>query len=399
MPKLNLFLSADAEVEPSNIIFNQSVLAPEPALRTKAQRKALHCILSNVGKYKTQSILFNMRNQANAPEQYNPYGYGHKPLLDVLKQLQRNGLLTIKKGTARYLKRADGDFEEAKLSSFSATIELVSLCTELGYTPKATASNTQQYVELKNMGGKLIPFEETAYSNHTNALMAEYCEYLNEQHIEVDGEELGHFHLVRKYKDWDGSRRLIHGGRIWHPFVSFSGAKRERAKMNGSPVVTVDYPASVLNVLYKLTTGKFLEGEDPYSVDSLARSTVKYLCNCMINNPSQLSAASAATNRLDELTKAEQKLFYEDRKRHRSIKAMMKLITDRNAPIAECFFQGKAAGQRYAWHEQNLVFEVARLLARMDVPALTVHDEFIVPVDMVEAVHEVRYTTAFTDLW
>jgi len=54
MPKLNLFLSADVEVEPSNIIFNQSLLAPEPTLRTKAQRKALHCILSNVGKYKSQ---------------------------------------------------------------------------------------------------------------------------------------------------------------------------------------------------------------------------------------------------------------------------------------------------------------------------------------------------------
>ena len=86
-------------------------------------------------------------------------------------------------------------------------------------------------------------------------------------------------------------------------------------------------------------------------------------------------------------------------KRHTSIKAMMKLIIDRNAPIAESFFQGEAAGQRYAWHEQNLVFEVARLLARMDIPTLTVHDEFFVPVDMVEAVHEVRYTTAFTDLW
>jgi len=35
----------------------------------------------------------------------------------------------------------------------------------------------------------------------------------------------------------------------------------------------------------------------------------------------------------------------------------------------------------------------------MDVPALTVHDEFIVPVDMAEAVHEVRYTTAVEGLW
>ena len=113
MPKLNLFLSADVEVEPSNIIFNQSLLAPEPPLRTKRQREALHCILSNVGKYKTQPILFNMRNQANAPEQYNPHGYGHKALIAVIQQLQRNGLLTLKKGVARLVKKNDGDFEEA----------------------------------------------------------------------------------------------------------------------------------------------------------------------------------------------------------------------------------------------------------------------------------------------
>ena len=48
----------------------------------------------------------------------------------------------------------------------------------------------------------------------------------------------------------------------------------------------------------------------------------------------------------------------------------MKAIVDRNAPIADCFFKGKAMGQQYALLEANLVFEVARLLARMDVPAL-----------------------------
>ena len=80
------------------LFFNQSLLAPEPILRNKAQRKALHCILSNVGKYKTRPILFNMRNQANAPDQYNRHGYGHKPLIAMIQQLQRNGLLTLKKG-------------------------------------------------------------------------------------------------------------------------------------------------------------------------------------------------------------------------------------------------------------------------------------------------------------
>ena len=91
--------------------------------------------------------------------------------------------------------------------------------------------------------------------------------------------------------------------------------------------------------------------------------------------------------------------YSDDLRRHRTVSAMMKLIANRNAPIAECFFKGKAMGQQYAWLEANLVFEVARLLARMEVPALTVHDEFIVPVDMVGAVHEVRYTTAFQNVW
>ena len=54
----------------------------------------------------------------------------------------------------------------------------------------------------------------------------------------------------------------------------------------------------------------------------------------------------------------------------------------------EQFFKG----QHYAWLESNLVFEVARDLAEIEVPALTVHDEFIVPKSMEGAVLECRYT-------
>jgi len=399
MPKLNLFLSADVEVEPSNIIFNQSLLAPEPTLRTKAQRKAFHCILSNVGKYKSQPILFNMRNQANAPEQYNPHGYGHKPLIAVIRQLQRNGLLTLKKGVARLVKKHDGDFEEAQLSEFRASEALVKLCEAHGYTAKATAANPQQFVELRDMNGRLVPFEETSYSRHINELMADYCQFLNAQRLKVDGEDLGHLHLVRKYKDWDGSKRLIHGGRSYHPFMSYPKAKRESITINGSPVSRVDYPASLLNVLYSHVTGRFLYPEDPYNVEGITRTTAKFLANLMLNNGSIQSASLAANKNISSEQKLVRDHYNSDLRRHRTVRAMMRLIANRNAPIAECFFKGKAMGQKYAWLEANLVFEVARLLARMEVPALTVHDEFIVPVEMVGAVQEVMYTTAFQDVW
>lgn len=64
--------------------------------------------------------------------------------------------------------------------------------------------------------------------------------------------------------------------------------------------------------------------------------------------------------------------------------------------MAERFFKGKAKGQEYAWLEANLVFEVARRLARSGVPALTVHDEFIVPAGMEGLVREFMYTTDFS---
>ena len=96
MPRLNLFLNADVALNTDQIFFNQSLLAPEPKLGTKAQRKALHWILSNVGKYKSHPLLYSTRNQANPPEQYNPYAYGHKPLVAVIKQLENNGMLNLK---------------------------------------------------------------------------------------------------------------------------------------------------------------------------------------------------------------------------------------------------------------------------------------------------------------
>ena len=398
MPKLNLFLSADVDVEAHKIKFNDSLLAPVPSLRTKAQRHALHCILSNVGKYKEQTILFSLRNQANELPQYNPHGYGQKPLIAVIRQLQKNGLLVLQKGKPWFSTNEQGEDEDRRLSQFKASDQLIKICEELGYTPEATQSNSEGFVELRTVKSKKrITYTETPYSIYTNELMSEYCEFLNQHHFEVDGESLGHIHLVRKYSDWDGSGELKFGGRAWLPYMQFGSAKRARIKINGQPVTAVDYPASQLNVLYKHVTGEFLQSEDPYTVTDAARSTVKYLVSIMLNNASDRSASLAANNEKnlkDKLkTKAKIEQYKSDVKRYGSVSKLTSAITQRNAPVAECFFKGKAKGQEYAWLEANLVFEVARRLARSGVPALTVHDEFIVPVGMEGLVREFMYTT------
>ena len=400
MSKLNLFLSADVDLEAHKIKFNNSLLAPVPSLRTKAQRHALHCILSNVGKYKGQTILFSLRNQANELPQYNPHGYGHKPLVAVIRQLQKNGLLVLQKGKPWFSTNKQGDDEARKLSEFKASDQLIKICEDLGYTAEATQSNSEGFVELRTVKSKKrITYTETPYSTYTTELMSEYCEFLNQHQFEVDGEGLGHIHLVRKYSDWDGSGELKFGGRTWLPYMQFGSAKRSRIKIDGQPVTAIDYPASQLNVLYKHITGEFLQSEDLYTVTDAARDTVKYLVSIMLNNASPHSASLAANNEKnlkDKLkTKTNIERYKKDVKKFGSVSKLMTVIAERNAPIAECFLKGKAKGQEYAWLEANLVFEVCRRLARSGVPALTVHDEFIFPKGNEDLVREYMYTTSF----
>ena len=401
MPNLNLFLSADVDIDTDDISFNDSLLAPIPTLRTTAQRHALHCILSNVGKYKGQTILFSMGNRANELPQYNPHGYGRKPLVAVIKQLQKNGLLVLQKGKPWFSTNEQGEDEKSKLSEFKASDQLIKICEDLGYTAKATQNNSEGFVELRTVSSKKrITYSETPYSTYTNELMSEYCEFLNQHQFEVDGESLGHIHLVRKYSDWDDSGELKFGGRAWQPYMQFSSDKRARIKVDGKPVTAVDYPASQLNVIYKHLTGEFLAPEDPYQVEGIARSTAKYLVNIMLNSDSYYGASRAANNEdnlKDKLkTNAKIEQYNKDIKGFGSLKKLMVAIEQRNAPIAECFLKGKAKGQEYAWLEANLVFEVARRLARSGVPALTVHDEFIVPEGNEDLVQEFMYTTGFT---
>ena len=305
-------------------------------------------------------------------------------------------MLRLESGTPWYTKTEQGDCKEPELSAFLPNENLLKFCEELGYTEASQKGATEHFIELRSLNNKLLPFESAPYSRHIEQLMSAYCAYLNLQDIQIDGEDLGHIHLIRKYRDRDGSGRLIHGGRTHHPFMSFPPAKRQRITINGERVVLVDYPASQANVLYRYVTGEFLHPEDPYEVDGLHRDTAKHLMQMMLNNGSRRGASMAAKANLASLKKSATEAFESDSQKHGGIAAMMRLVEERNAPIAACFYQGKAQGQYYAWLESNLVFEVAKHLTDQGVPALTVHDEFIVPERMESAVLECRYSVPFS---
>ena len=57
---------------------------------------------------------------------------------------------------------------------------------------------------------------------------------------------------------------------------------------------------------------------------------------------------------------------------------LLELVLARNEPLSPCLSLGPAMGQHFQWLEANLVFHVAHQLSLKGVPAITVHDEFIV---------------------
>jgi hypothetical protein len=176
--------------------------------------------------------------------------------------------------------------------------------------------------------------------------------------------------------------------------MSYPKAKRARILINGQKTVAIDYPASVPNILYKMVTGNRLHPDDPYKVPGVPRSTAKKFLNIMLNIDGKRGVSGAINKWLKVVaTNAEKRDYQTAIENIGDNPKIMDAVLKRNQPIAKCFFRGKAMGQHYAWLEANLVYEVANYLTQcLDIPCLTVHDEFIIPEDRALGIEDYLYT-------
>jgi hypothetical protein len=371
-----------------------------PNIRTEKRLKALSAILANVREYKRQPIFLSLRNQRNRPSRYNYFRLGQKPLVAVLRKLEDDKLLQITKGTPRFSRGPDGEFLPANLSSFTASQELLDMAYDW-ISDEEVIRLDPLYVELRSNDKEeyLIQFEWDAYTEHVQKQMSEYCDYINEQWIEVEERPLGELKLVRHFKDWAGNGSFLFGGRAWHSFMSLSKLQRRRFRVNGSRVVCLDYPASVPNLLYLMMTGKRLI-EDPYSLDGLDRFVGKQVMKFLINTKGFQGAEQALKNWLNDARSCPKEItiICDAIKKLGSKRNLLELVVSRNEPIRPCLMLGAAMGQHYQWLEANLVFHVAHQLSLRDIPTLTVHDEFIVMEKDKDIAEELMYNEWPKDL-
>ena len=109
-------------------------------------------------------------------------------------------MLRLESGTPWYTKTEQRRFQGTEALCIFANENLLKLCEELGYTEASQKGATEHFIELRSLNNKLLPFEPTPPLGHIEQLMSAYCGYLNLQDIKIDGEGLGHIHLIRKYK-------------------------------------------------------------------------------------------------------------------------------------------------------------------------------------------------------
>ena len=372
-------------------------------LRTKKQQKALGFVLGNIWKHGTKPIYLSLRNRRNVPQFCNPSEIGNKPLKNVLFALRDLGLLKIQIGIARFSWNDSFEPEDPKLSSFIATSELVTLLRE-AIPSDQVVELPPFYIVFKVADKKkdhLLSFEWCDFTSRAYQQMDQYCCYMQEQSITHDGEPLDEYRVIRTFRDWGKDGSFLYGGRGWHSVMGMKKEDRPRILINGKKTVALDYQASGPNILYLMMTGKRLSPDgDPYDVAGIERSAVKQYLTIMANTPNKYAAAGAVSKWLKEgKERVEAKpAAIAAEKKFGSKEAVINAILKRNRPIAKCLMKGKAMGQHYQWLEANLVFHVAHQLSLMGIPALTVHDEFIVKEEDREVTEKLMYSLWPEDL-
>ncbi len=178
------------------------------------------------------------------------------------------------------------------------------------------------------------------------------------------------------------NRHWNQGGRWYGPFWQRLPSKiRNHLRINDEAVVELDFRACHLRLLCA-SSGIVLpfdeEGYDPFKVPGIVRSKLKLAFNIMLNADSEPSARGAIVRKLRKEGVP--------RPRYEAAHLM--------EAVRSCFpglerFWCSGAGLRLQNVDAEICARVQRRVRRRDIPALSIHDSFIVPVrgrDVLKAV-------------
>jgi hypothetical protein len=386
MSKINLHLTSDS------CHIDESVTQLNRALGRKRRepRKALKLILCNLYNKPNDLILVSRRKRRLATQEGNPLGIGTDAFIDTLDALERDGYIHQKLGT----------HSMKKTTEIKATEKIIDWFRSHHWSDDDIFIFNPQHIRYRLNEKKkcFIDPEHTPFHSWLDDWMKKYNELLNSSSIQLpngegvleDENNILAYKTFIKHDQHPKNGEFLYGGRLVGPGVSMSKEDRKRITINGDPTVEEDRPASHLNAMYSVITGKPCSLDDPYKLTVnnklVPRHIVKKLASFSQGAKTALGATmSVGYHYKREATKNDAKQEVKD-KHSEWLKFIKKTpgttihaaLMDKHHPIKDYYLRGKQYGDKIQCWEADIVFEVVIKLTERGIPCLTVYDSFIV---------------------
>jgi len=406
MPKLNLFLNSNN----SHISDSCELLRKEIALIRKEQTKALKLLLCNLCIHPNQSIRVSRSRNSLGTKRSNPLGIGFDAFRKALDTLDSH----------EYITQDIGSKLENKQTTIITTPKIIEWFHANSWTEDDIEVFDGQYVKLRLNEDKRssIDYEDTDYSRWLSGELEDYSNLLNSSSLHLMDEN---DNLEKEYKNLTIARAFIKhkrhpingeflfGGRMAPPWVNLSKEARKRIIINGEPTVELDRPASHINAMYEVVTGKPYQDGYPYELfinDSLVpKHIVKNLASFMQGSKSPLGTAISVGNHYKreaakpgaaakDTFQYEQWLSY---KKKVSTSIIIDSFLTKHSLVKDYYMRGKQYGDRIQCWESDIVFEVVIELVKRRIPVLTVYDSFIIQLRYSRLLNELMEDVKFTN--
>jgi len=337
---------------------------PNPQKQHRYQgklRKCLRIILINlIGTAQSTNGWVSYSRNANFPE-YRLKDYSAKTISKVTDFLHDNLFIEHKPGFM---------FEGlSRMSRMRATPKLKELF--------ASYSLTQTNIEWKEKGNRIIlrdemkrdiPFKRTDFTNTMLTKLKKINEQLKNHNLVLPNE----YQINRKAYNRIFNIDFDHGGRFYGPeWQWMKGEDRRSIRIDGSPLIELDYTATHPTLLYALK-GKSLS-IDPYQLNESTpeeRGFLKRITLVLINVGDPIKARRAV-QRLINIGELEKPPSIED------LNGLINEFMAKHQPIQDLF--NPKVGMYLQRLESDLCEALLIEFADKGIPVLSVHDSFLVP--------------------
>lgn len=356
----------DCESEIVDLIVRE--LGDEIKLVRATQRKALKMILLNLFFKQSREIGLSQSHRKKPPEYLNPRRIGQKSIRTVIEGL-----------SSRYIKLTIGDVIKGKTTTIQMKEELQVYLHVRDWTFGVVELITNHASVVLKDGSNAknpIDFEDTIFTESVKQTLDDYMELLDETEITYeengDAVECNSQEVKRVFNRGSFQR----GGRVVGPWAHLSSDTRKTITINSEETVELDFPASTLNIIYRIETGEQCPHDEPYPVTIHGTKVPKKYCKKLMNICMNVTGASSASRVFNKVLKDN------ERKKFNALgittSEIHKAIRKKHERVFHHFFKGADYGTWLQFIESELMFTILKRLTLEGIPCLTVYDSFIV---------------------